>query len=331
MAQSIPQAPRSDRIEWLPTEASGRRFARLHGPPGLDVPTAVFMQFPRGARAAEIDRVARSTILLAEAGFPVPEIYESRPDSGWILQEDLGDTTFAEGRKQGLNLAPAYSEAVSLLERIEGLQLSTSPQPPLDQRRLMTELQQFVSLALRLPEGPGASLKEDLERIVAACCAAPMVLCHRDYHSRNLLITDERVRVVDHQDAMPGPVGYDRVSLAYDPYVELPDDIRDRIAGSSEAVGEVAVQRLAKAIGTFADKGGAWAKYIGPAARQARRLISQHALAVPVLDLAFATLATRDAGVSPAGGPASESAEGVRPQQAASQGGKQHDAHAAES
>ena len=78
-----------------------------------------------------------------------------------------------------------------------------------------------------------------------------------------------------HQDAMPGPAGYDRASLAYDPYVDLPDDIRDRIAGTSPHVAEVAVQRLAKAIGTFADKGGAWLTYIGPAAGQARRLIAK--------------------------------------------------------
>lgn len=310
MAQSIPQAPRCDRIEWLPTEASGRRFARLHGPPGLSVPTAVFMQFPRSVRAAEIERVARSTVLLREAGLPVPEIYEARPENGWILQEDLGDMTFAEARAQGLNSAPAYSKAVALLPRIENLKLSTSPQPPLDARRLMTELQQFVNLALQLPEGPGASLKEDLERIVDACCEVPVVLCHRDYHSRNLMLQGDQVRVVDHQDAMPGPAGYDRVSLAYDPYVELPDEIRDRIAGTSPQVGEVAVQRLAKAIGTFADKGGAWSRFLAPAARQARRLIGKHGLKVPVLDLAFATVAAR----SPAAA-SSESAAPSRPPQ----------------
>jgi hypothetical protein len=134
-----------------------------------------------------------------------------------------------------------------------------------------------------------------------------------------LLLQDGRVRVVDHQDALPGPLGYDRVSLAYDPYVELPDDIRDRIAGPSPQVGEVAVQRLAKAIGTFADKGGAWAQFISPAARQARRLIARHGLKVPVLDLAFATLAT---GSTPAGSSPSGAAPPVRP----SQPGKGHSA-----
>jgi hypothetical protein len=312
MAQSIPQAPRCDRIEWLPTEASGRRYARLHGPPGLEVPTAVFMQFPRGAQTAEIERVARATELLGQAGLPVPEIYESRPESGWILQEDLGDLTFAAAREQGRNIAGAYSEAVALLSHIETLQLETSPRPPLDERRLMTELLQFVTLGLKLPEGPGASLKEDLNRIVQSCCQVPVALCHRDYHSRNLMLHEDRVRVIDHQDAMPGPANYDRVSLAYDPYVELPDEIRDRIAGTSNSVGEVALQRLAKAIGTFADKGATWSAFIAPAARQARRLIAKHDIKVPVLDLAFATLSTSRR--TSAANPTSDKTGNARPQ-----------------
>ncbi len=315
MASTIQQGPRADRIEWLPTEASGRRYARLHGPPGLSVPTAVLMQFPRGARPAEIERVARSTVLLGEAGFPVPEIYESRPDRGWILQEDLGDVTLAAAREAGTAVAGAYSEAVSLLGRLDGLELETSPRPPLDGKRLGTELHQFVTRALGLAEGPGPSLAAELERLVEGCTAAPLALCHRDYHSRNLLLHGGRVRVVDHQDALPGPVGYDRASLAYDPYVELPDGIRDRIAGDTPHLGEVAVQRLAKAIGTYADKGGAWARFIAPAAKQARRLLAAHGLALPVLDLAFASLAARAAtaseptspgrpGTSPAASPA---------------------------
>jgi hypothetical protein len=277
------------------------------------------MQFPRGAQAAEIERVARATKLLGEAGLPVPEIYESRPQNGWILQEDLGDLTFAAARAQGLNIAGAYSEAVTLLSRIESLQLDTSPKPPLDERRLMTELLQFVTLGLNLPEGPGVSLKEDLNRVVQSCCQTPVVLCHRDYHSRNLMLHEDRVRVVDHQDAMLGPANYDRVSLAYDPYVELPDEIRDRIAGTSSSVGEVAVQRLAKAIGTFADKGAAWSAFIAPAARQARRLIAKHDMKVPVLDLAFATLSAGKVArpdASPAG-PASEKTASARPQDSA--------------
>jgi hypothetical protein len=97
--------------------------------------------------------------------------------------------------------------------------------------------------------------------------------------------------VIDHQDALPGPAVYDRVSLAYDPYVALDDATRDALAGEGPDVAPVAVQRLVKAIGTYAGKGGGWTRWIAPAARQARRLLGRDRLGLPVLDAALAGLA----------------------------------------
>ena len=293
MPTRLPPALACERVEWLPAEASARRFARLHRPRAVARPTAVAMLFHPATQPAEVRRVARATELLGAAGLPVPVIHEFDADGRWILQEDLGDTTLARARAQGSPVADAYSQAVALLPAIQPLQLPTSPRPGLVASRLMAELEQFATLALALPEGPGAGLRADFERVVAAAEAQPTVLCHRDYHSRNLMLLDGRVRVVDHQDALPGPIAYDRVSLAYDPYVDLADPIRDRIAGQVEGTACVAVQRLAKAIGTFADKGGPWIVNIAPAARQARRLIARDGLGLTMLDLALATLIAR--------------------------------------
>jgi hypothetical protein len=51
------------------------------------------------------------------------------------------------------------------------------------------------------------------------------------------------------------------------------------------------VQRLCKAIGTYASKGGAWRRWIPPAARQARRLLAELRPPLRVLDAALAPLA----------------------------------------
>jgi len=295
MHSTIPEGLRAESLEWLPVEASGRRYARLHRVQGVAAATAVLMVFPPRTRAAEVERVARCTRLLAQAELPVPAIHRVAAGAGWILQEDLGDLSLAVARARGMAVAPAYSEAVALLGRLAPLRLDTSPKPPLDGRRLLTELQQFTSLALHLGDGPGPALGAELQRLVEACLELPQVLCHRDYHSRNLHLHEGRVRFIDHQDALPGPACYDRVSLAYDPYVELPDEVRDRIAGDAPGVIPVAVQRLAKAIGTFADKGGAWLRCIAPAARQARRLLAADERPWPMLDLAFASLAAASA------------------------------------
>lgn len=291
MSQSLSPALACDRLQWLPAEASARRFVRLHGPRSVSRPTAMAMLFHPATRPVEVARVAASTRLLARAGLPVPEVFAEDPDAHWILQEDLGDVTLAAARARGDAVASAYSEAVSLLDKLTGLSLETSPKPPLDRARMLRELDQFARTALRLPEGAGPSLAAELEQLVDDAQVGQPVLCHRDYHSRNLLLHDGRVRWVDHQDALLGPPGYDRASLAYDPYVELADSIRDRIAGDSPGLGAVAVQRLAKAMGTYADKGGKWEQFLVPAARQGRRLLKLHALKLPLLDLAFASLA----------------------------------------
>lgn len=293
MRAQLPQDPAlaAAGVQWLPAEASARRYARLRQPRRVDAPTAVVMLFGRGTPPREVERVARATEHLARAGLPVPQVHAVDPQAGWILQEDLGDTTLAAARAQGQQVAGAYSAAIGLLEPLAGLtSLDTSPRPPLDARRMRDELGVFSSLALKLGDGPGAGLSAELDELARLCAERPTVLCHRDYHARNLLLLDGRVRVIDHQDALAGPDTYDRVSLAYDPYVELTDAIRDRIAGDGEGVAVVAVQRLCKALGTFADKGGAWLQHVPSAARSARRLLARDGLALPLLDLALRTL-----------------------------------------
>ena len=280
-----------DESHWLPVEASTRRYARLRGLHRYDLATAVVMLFPRGTPPAEVQRVERCTRLLAQAGVPVPTVYDSDARRGWILQEDLGDTSLAAALAAGQPAEALYAEALAILPRVAALgPLDTSPQPPLDAVRLRRELDLFVDSALGLEGPPGAGLLQDLQRLVQACAASPVVLCHRDYHARNLMLHEGRLRVIDHQDTLPGPAAYDAVSLAYDPYVELPDALRDSLAGAPPERAAVAVQRLCKAIGTYASKGEGWRRWIAPAARQARRLLRDVRPGLPVLDAALAPL-----------------------------------------
>ena len=95
--------------------------------------------------------------------------------------------------------------------------------------------------------------------------AEPRVLCHRDYHSRNLMLHAEQLYIIDFQDARMGPDTYDLVSLLRDSYVDLPDQtVEDLIAyflaiqGQTNQAVEfrhrfdmMALQRNLKALGTF--------------------------------------------------------------------------------
>ena len=64
--------------------------------------------------------------------------------------------------------------------------------------------------------------------LVAELAAEPRVLCHRDYHSRNLMLHDDRLYIIDFQDARMGPDTYDLVSLLRDSYVDLPEQTVER-------------------------------------------------------------------------------------------------------
>ena len=63
--------------------------------------------------------------------------------------------------------------------------------------------------------------REECRAIVEELAAEPRVLCHRDYHSRNLMLHDGRLYIIDFQDARMGPDTYDLVSLLRDSYVDL--------------------------------------------------------------------------------------------------------------
>ncbi len=93
----------------------------------------------------------------------------------------------------------------------------------------------------------------------------PRVLCHRDYHSRNLMYHQERLYIIDFQDARMGPDTYDLVSLLRDSYVDLPEQTVSEllayflalkgVTGQEQAFRDrfdvMALQRNLKALGTF--------------------------------------------------------------------------------
>src|SRR5207245_4095769 len=74
-----------------------------------------------------------------------------------------------------------------------------------------------------LADDDRANLNEEWAAITRELAAEPRVLCHRDYHSRNLMLHDASLYIIDFQDARMGPDTYDLASLLRDSYVDISD------------------------------------------------------------------------------------------------------------
>ncbi len=140
-----------------------------------------------------------------------------------------------------------------------------------DRDRLTWELDFFVKHFLEGYRGvalDGAerdALRDEWQILAGELADEPRVLCHRDYHSRNLMVHDGRLCIIDFQDARMGPDTYDLASLLRDSYVDLPPDaVDDHIEfflsrqGRARERAEfrrrfdvMALQRNLKALGTF--------------------------------------------------------------------------------
>ena len=149
--------------------------------------------------------------------------------------EDLGDVTLQAhlGAATAAEHAALYRQAVGFIARMQqrGEPLRSDAYPPyriaFDVEKLTWELEFFVKHYLlaykgaRLSDAEREALRAEWAAIVDELAAEPRVLCHRDYHSRNLMLHDGSLYIIDFQDARMGPDTYDLASLLRDSYVDL--------------------------------------------------------------------------------------------------------------
>ncbi len=205
----------------------------------------------------------------------IPHIHHVAGPQGILLLEDLGDdllqswvATVDRAEKRDL-----YREAITVLMRLQsrGHELRNDRYLPyrlaFDHKKLFDELSFFEEhflvgfrKAAVSPE-EHETLETSFHRIASELAGLPRVLCHRDYHSRNLMVLENGLAVIDFQDARMGPASYDVVSLLRDSYVEhSPDFVAEMtdefclLAGSGTVEAEfdlMSLQRNLKALGTF--------------------------------------------------------------------------------
>jgi len=173
--------------------------------------------------------------LLSEMPVPVPRILGHSDQLGIIALQDLGDVTLQAhlGAASPAQRAALYRQAVSFIDTLQrrGAEMASPDYVPyniaFDVEKLTWELQFFTKHFLEAYRGArlGAASRDALAVEFAAIAeelaSEPRVLCHRDYHSRNLMLHDGSLYIIDFQDARMGPDTYDLVSLLRDSYVDF--------------------------------------------------------------------------------------------------------------
>jgi len=212
------------RIEPASVDASFRRYFRLTR--GTD--TYIVMDAPpdKETLAPFVD-VAK---MLAGIGLNVPIVLARDMQQGLLLLSDLGTRQYLDELAAEREVDRLYADAMTALVRMQtGGGTAARALPPYDRTLLLREMQLmpewFLSrhLGLQTNDAERAMLDRLFEALVQNALAQPRTFVHRDYHSRNLLVSeDANPGILDFQDAVYGAVTYDLVSLLKDCYIAWP-------------------------------------------------------------------------------------------------------------
>jgi len=242
----------------------------------------------------------------------VPEVVHFSEEAGLVLLEDLGDLTlerkFWENQNQETALG-YYRMAIDELVKIHfhctrDRSPCTAFDIEFDTEKLLWEMKYGLDNLIlgvcnfEMSEPAKEQLIALYRRLCEIIANEPKFIAHRDYHSRNLMIKLDRMRVIDFQDARMGAMQYDLVSLLRDSYVSIPDQMAQALIEDYLAKGRdflpkgfsrehfdyiyelQTIQRCFKACGSFASfynqrKDTRYLKYISHTLRRVLKSLGE--------------------------------------------------------
>lgn len=201
------------------SDASFRRYFRVNFPDNtfiaMDAP-------PKEEDCAPFVKVAEH---LLSIGLNIPQVIAQDLSQGFLVLKDLGDDTYFSTLNKE-NAPQLYLDATNALIK---MQLAKAPAylPLYDEALLLREMHLFQEwyvkkhLGMTLTASQQAILDNTFNVLNENILGQATVMVHRDYHSRNLMVTAiDNPGILDFQDAVLGPITYDLVSLLKDAYVE---------------------------------------------------------------------------------------------------------------
>lgn len=281
-------------IEKLTGDASTRRYYRVFC---KDISYVVCLDNP--SKTINENSFLRVQAFLFEKGIRVPKIIHTNISKGYILEEDLGDVTLLSHLAEINSLETEYDlykKVIDELITLHTLSKNEVEDPKIfdlkfDFEKLNFEVEFSVKYFLGSFLGvEDETIKQKVIDLFRPICekisSHQMVLTHRDFHSRNVMVLKDDLVMIDFQDARWGIPQYDLASLLDDCYYSLSRENQYKLLkyyyesvdasihnqGSFEefksTYEEMALQRVFKAIGSFAyiyhnRKDERYVKYIG--------------------------------------------------------------------
>ncbi|WP_455211528.1 aminoglycoside phosphotransferase family protein [Kaarinaea lacus] len=212
------------------SDASFRRYFRVfplnQSPISGDDNTLIVMDAPPDKE--DTGPFVKVATLMADIGLNVPLIKHSNLEKGFLLLSDLGSKQYLSALNK-TNVDELYGDALQALLTLQAKGPKDNELPAYDYPLLMREMELFrewylkTHLQLTLSSEEEQMLSDIFERLAESALAQPRVCVHRDYHSRNLMLTAaNNPGILDFQDAVIGPITYDLVSLLRDCYIAWP-------------------------------------------------------------------------------------------------------------
>lgn len=312
LAQRWPEAtPFITSIFLMEGDGSQRYFYRLQLSNYLSV-IAVLPGWDSQLGSSEAHSAWHISRHLFKKGVPVPEPLAYDDSSHLILFEDLGDTRLYDLLKRdgGLRDDQLFSLYRNVIKELVRMQVNGKEnfdpawcwQTSRYDRQLMLEresgyfLQSLCREHFSLDPDPDILLPE-FEEIAGRAALAPAdYFLHRDFQSRNIMIKDEAVRIIDFQGGRLGPLGYDLASLLIDPYTGISPELQETLYDEyvyellkkvgydplalREEYHYLALQRNLQILGAFAFLAGQrnktyFAAFIKPALLSMRALLAR--------------------------------------------------------
>lgn len=228
-------------------DASFRRYFRVHS----DKASFIVMDAPPAQE--DCRPFIQVAGYLESMRLHAPRVLEADLDAGFLLLTDLGSTQYLELLEDDPAAAEVlYQSAMRALLIIQNRgEAFQSHLPPYDADLLHFEMSLFHDWLCETHLGIEFSADDEREwrslcgLLVANALEQPTVFVHRDYHSRNLMVTEDSPGILDFQDAMQGPLTYDLVSLLKDCYVKMsPEQIAELAGGFAEDARHLGIHNL---------------------------------------------------------------------------------------